>query len=466
MKLKNVIKGAALVAFAALLAAPASAGGSDWLTWGGDLQVRHDKLRGGYASYHNGVSVTQASNVRNDSLFTNRLGLNMKAKVAEHVTFTGRLLMYKVSGHTEGGPANPGYFADRNTPSASGTAFATNNAFDGAMGHTAQNNTLLVDQAYGTVNYLFDLPMWFSAGRRPSTGGVPTNIAENRVVTGASGTPGLLVDYAFDGMTLGIAPAFESLPGFAAKLCYGRGYDAGFTLNQNGSKDTDLLGFNMVPYESNDLRLDAQYHHGFNIMSNVPGPNTTTNLGELEALGGGVTYVMRDIPGGDLTVFGHAAYSKTVPNENRVNNVFGLNCGSGAGSADCYSKSGNAFYIGTRYDIKETGTKIGAEFNRGSQDWITFAPAADDIWTSKLGTRGKVYETYIIQELKREKISPKAQVFFKLGWQYYDFDYTYSNNWVGASRPIDNLPTNAQNMQALAPVKNAYDVYTTFEVRF
>ena len=46
--------------------------------------------------------------------------------------------------------------------------------------------------------------------------------------------PGLLVDYAFDGATLGVAPDIDALPGAYAKICYGRGFDAGFKSSDKG----------------------------------------------------------------------------------------------------------------------------------------------------------------------------------------------------------------------------------------
>jgi hypothetical protein len=57
-----------------------------------------------------------------------------------------------------------------------------------------------------------------------------------------------------------------------------------------------------------------------------------------------------------------------------------------------------------------------------------------------------------------------SKAFFKLGYQYYDFEYTGSNNWVGAPVKISQIqPT---SMMLLAPVKEAHDVYATFEVKF
>jgi hypothetical protein len=94
-------------------------------------------------------------------------------------------------------------------------------------------------------------------------------------------------------------------------------------------------------------------------------------------------------------------------------------------------------------------------------------PAADDIWTSKLGTRGKVVEVYLIQELNRKPISKKGKAFVKLGYQYYKFDYTGSNNWIGSPVKISDLnTTNALLAQGMAPIETAKDIYLTFEVQF
>jgi hypothetical protein len=127
------------------------------------------------------------------------------------------------------------------------------------------------------------------------------------------------------------------------------------------------------------------------------------------------------------------------------------------------STTGNAIYLGARYDLPSK-TKIGLEYNHGSKNWISFIPAADDIWTSKLGTRGNVYEVYLIQELPGLPIaSYRAKSFIRIGYQYYDFDYTGSNNWVGAPVAISDV---ASNPQMLTPMKSAKDLYATLEVKF
>jgi hypothetical protein len=432
--------------------------------FGGDLRVRHDVLRGKIPAYTQFLGTFTGSTpntqsvpsqtVRNDSLLTTRLGLDLHARPMEGVTLKVRVLADKTWVMEDQGATQAGYFADRQ-----------NASFDGSMGHVPADNSLRLDQAYATVKDLWGLPAWFSLGRRPSTGGVPTNVRDTREVSGGSGTPGLMIDYAFDGGTLGMAPEIEALPGFEAKVCAGRGYDAGYVKGGVGQKDTNMIGVAVLLTETPDARVDLQYDRAFDIFDTIPGPNVRTNLGDIEQYGGSLLRVLRELGPGDLTVFGSGAASVATPNSNRYNAGFGAgNPGLMCDGADCAQKTGYAFYVGARYDVSKTKTKLGAEFNRGSKDWITFVPAGDDAWTSKLGARGNVYELYAVQDLGRAPITRDARVFFRLGWQYYDFQYTGSNSWVGTPKRIKDL-TLAQ-MQFMAPLKSAYDVYTTFEVRF
>ncbi|MEK6696808.1 MAG: DUF3373 family protein, partial [Candidatus Deferrimicrobiota bacterium] len=82
---------------------------SDWLTIGGDYRFRIDSLSGKVPNYYGFQNIvawqmggmvgapplTQGETVKNDLLYTNRFGLNLKAKATRNVTFTTRLLMYK-----------------------------------------------------------------------------------------------------------------------------------------------------------------------------------------------------------------------------------------------------------------------------------------------------------------------------------------------------------------------------------
>jgi hypothetical protein len=401
----------------------------------------------------------------NDTLYTNRFRLDLNAKATQDVSVTARLAMYKTFGAqddaavTNGGAAP--FFADRV------------GVFDGTIGHLPSSSLVNVDRAYGTWSNIGGRDMWFSVGRRPTTNGAPSNLKLDEPRPGNGGTPSLLVDYAFDGMTLGYAPDIDGLPGAFGKICYGRGYESGLRQTPaNSISDTDMLGLSVVAIDTDKLRVWTQWNRGFNIfdapkMNNTYFGNTAprTNLGNIDWFGLGAMSTLKNIGPGNLNLFADAAVSVTHPNQN-VSSAFGFQglLTGGFLSPEAPSrKTGNAIAVGVRYDLPSR-TKIGFEYNRGSKNWITFAPAADDMWTAKAGARGNVYEAYVVQELAGKPVSSfNAKAFFKLGAQYYDFKYTGSNNWVGAPVRISDM--NGQ-FSALTPLKKAWDIYGTFEVKF
>lgn len=452
------------------------AAGPQWLEIGGDYRFRFDSLKGTVHDYYRfqdvlgwqmggpAPSLQKGYDVKNDSLLTNRLGLNLKANATEDIQVKARLLMYKVWGHQTETPIIGPFFADRA------------GIFDGVMGHVPGDNALRVDQAYATWSNIGNEPVWFSIGRRPSTSGIPSNLRMNTEKIGTAGIPSIMVDYAFDGLTLGAAPDIESLPGAYAKVCYGRGFDSGFQTT-NTIKDTDFLGINIVPYDTPALHVELQWQRGWNIFD-VPsdglpgfGNAVSTNLGNITWIGGVVGGKFENLGPGDLNLFVTAAMSKTDPNSNLYTppgapmGVAGLLYDAPAMGGTQTSHNGRAIYLGGRYDIKSTGTKIGAEYNQGTQYWIGMVPASDDLWTSKLGTRGDVYEFYVIQALNKKPIAKRGNAFVRLGYQYYKFKYTGSNSWIGAPKAISDL-NNPANAQMLQPLDKAGDIYATFEVTF
>ncbi len=409
-----------------------------------------------------GSAYVPAYKPKNETLYTNKLGIDLHAKATQDVTVNVKLDMYKSFGSQNDTATTGNYFADRV------------GSFDGTQGHVPTDSLLNVDRAYATWSNIADQPLWFSVGRRPSTNGAPSNLKLNNERPGNGGTPALLVDYAFDGMTLGYAPDIDALPGAYAKVCYGRGFDSGFKVTSNSIKDTDMLGVAVIPVDTDPLRVWLQWNRGFNIFD-FPVMNNTTafgstapsvNLGSIDWFGAGAMSTLKKAGPGSLNFFADFGVSVTHPNDNVSANAGfqGLGTGGFLTPEAPSDKTGWAVYAGIRYDLPSK-TKIGFDFNHGSKDWITFAPAADDMWTSKLGVRGNVFEPYIIQELNLKPISSYfAKAFFKIGYQYYDFEYTNSNNWVGAPVKISSIKTS--DMLLLAPVKTAHDVYATFEVKF
>ncbi|MDD2734793.1 MAG: DUF3373 domain-containing protein [Desulfuromonadaceae bacterium] len=399
---------------------------------------------------------------KNETLYTNKFGLDLTAKPIKDITVHASLGMYKAFGSQTDTPTVGNYFADRV------------GAFDGTIGHIPTDSKLNVDRAYATWGNIADEPIWFSVGRRPSTNGAPSHLRLNRASPGSTGTPALLVDYAFDGVVLGYAPDIDTLPGASAKVCYGRGFESGFQTADNSIKDTDMLGVSVIPIDTDPLRIWLQWNRGFNIfdfpaMNNTVFGNTApaANLGNIDWYGAGAMSTLKKVGPGTLQLFGDLGMSVAHPNGNVSNNAGFQGLMSGAFFAQDFTpedRTGWAVYTGIRYDLPSK-TKIGFEFNHGSKYWITFAPSADDMWTSKVGTRGNVYEPYIIQELNLKPISSYfAKAFFKLGYQYYDFEYTGSNNWVGAPVKISDIK--ATDLMLMAPMKSAYNIYGTFEVHF
>ena len=437
-----------------------------------DYRFRVDSLKGDVHAYtqYNPNTVgdplfinMNAFKTQNETVFMNKFGIHLKANPVEDVTMKARLDMYKVSGHQSANPILGTFFADR---------FGATN--DGTVSHVPEDSVLRVDYAYATVSNIFGAPAWFSVGRRPSTGGIPSNIRQNNEKMGTAGIPSLMVNYAFDGMTVGFAPDIDPLPGFYAKLCYGRGFDSGFQPKGSaGPKDTDFYGLNSALYDTDNLHVEFQYQHGRNIFDRPSDAGVTTNLGDIKWLGG---VVMGKVS--KLNLFATAAISKTDPNgklsivDLNNNGAWDPMAGEAAagllynGGSPAESHKGSAVYVGARYDVASTGTKIGAEYNQGSKNWISMVPAEDDIWTGKLGTRGKVYELYVIQSLNRKSVAKKGEAFVRLGYQLYKFDYTGSNNWVGGSAKISDLTQTMQQAQMFAPVEEASDIYLTFDVRF
>lgn len=420
-------------------------------------------MMGGLSSFAAGATVP-AYKPKNDSLYSHRFALDLNAKATQNVSVNVRLLMQKSFGSQ-----------DLSALSGSGAPFFADRVgvFDGTLGHVPSGSQLDVDRAYATWSGLGGQDIWFSVGRRPATDGAPLNLKANGARPGNGGTPALLVNYAFDGMTLGWAPEIDSLPGFYGKVCYGRGFDSGFSAPAGNSlKDTDMLGIAVIPYETDRLRIWTQWNRGMHIFDAPAMRNTyfgdtraRTNLGDIDWFGLGAMGTVKKAGPGDLHWFIDVGTSTTRPNQN-VSAQFGfqgLMTGAFFAPEAAAKKHGSAIYLGLRYDLPSR-TKLGLEFNQGSRNWITFAPAAGDMWTSKLGTRGHVVDAYVIQEFDAKPVSSVgAKSFLRLGVQAYTFKYTGSNNWVGAPVPIGDV--NGQ-MMAMTPLSRAVDAYVTLDVKF
>lgn len=399
----------------------------------------------------------------NDTMLTNRFRLNMRVKATENVEFKGRLAMYKAYG-MESTPTGVGLFYGQSMP-----------MFDGNVTRTPSDNALRVDRAIVNWNNIGGAPVWLSIGRRPTTDGPPAHLRMN---TERMATPIAYMDYPFDGITLGYAYAWgsEAMGTGRARLCYGRGFENGLQGDDQPNKldDTDFIGIDWDVMKSGNRFLNIQSFAVANMFSypNWQDPVIEQAFGEMSGFGArqnlGNIYHTSAIymdKYQNLNYFLAGGWSRTDPNDiGMFNDFVGMQMMMTGPNTD--SEDGYNIYAGIRYDIDNIGLKLGAEYNYGSQYWIAFTPGNDDLYMSKLATRGSVYELYLTYDLPTgEAISKYAKTFIRLGWQYYDFDYSGGYDWNVKPYDLDDDKMEMQ-MFGMNPVEKANQVYLTFEAYF
>ena len=76
-----------------------------------------------------------------------------------------------------------------------------------------------------------------------------------------------------------------------------------------------------------------------------------------------------------------------------------------------------------------------------------------------------MYETYWIWEIPGNRLSKYAKTFIRVGYQYYDFEYSGSGLWLGEPKKIDEI--NTTTVKPLFPAAKSMDnIYATFDVYF
>ena len=393
----------------------------------------------------------------NDNILTNRLRLNMRVKATEDVEFKGRLAMYKAWGM-------------QSTPDDLGGGFPM---FDGNTTRTPNDSALYVDRAFVNWNNIGGAPVWLSVGRRPTSDGPPAQLRMNNDERMA--TPVAYMDYPFDGFTAGYAYNWgnDALGDGRIRFCYGRGFENGLQYdNADWIDDTDFAGFNWDILQKGPRLLTLQTFGAFNLFNYPSFSSDFVNYGAAfpPPLGFGdrvnvgniyhtsVLYMDRI---NNLNYFIVGGWSQTDPNENGMFNDY-----TSAAPRNTDAENGYSFYAGLRYDLDNIGLKLGAEYNYGSQYWVSFSPGHDDLYMSKLATRGNAYEVYMIYDLPTgETISKYAKTFLRLGWQYYDYNYSGYFDWNMKPYDLDDEKMQLQ-MLGINPVENANQVYLTFEAYF
>ncbi len=429
--------------------------------WSGDFRAMGTYMTAdspAHTSVWTGAPVAHAAaSYDNDTIFTNRLRLNMRAKATENVEFKGRLAMYKVWG-----TQTTDWLGGGGGPFDNSARYAT---YDGATTRTPSDNILRVDRAFVNWNNIGGAPVWFSIGRRPTTDGPPAHLRMNSDERLA--TPTAFMDWPFDGVSVGYA--YNNLFGMDApgrvRFCWGRGFENGVQDydQANAISDTDFAGISWDIYKKGDRFVYLQSFAAFNLFNYPDTLDYSSNgqpretLGDLIHTSGAYMDKWQN-----LNYFVALGWSHTEPtNYDAVG--YGI---LASNNTDLENRDGYIAYVGVRYDIPNQPFKIGAEYNHGTEYWIGMTPGHDDMYATKLGTRGDVYEVYGIWDIPGgEKISKYGKAFIRLGYQHYEFDYTGSGNWVGAPVDIDTV-SNAGVTVTSTPVEDMDTVYASFEAYF
>ncbi len=370
----------------------------------------------------------------NKVMYTSRLRLNMSAKVNDDVSFSGRLGMYKPWGDSSGIQVFNGQANTMN--------------IDGNTTSVPNSDILRVDRAYFNWKNFLNTPAYLSIGRRPSAGGPPVHLRQDEM---RAGTPlGTIIDFQFDGITLGYNEFLweES----TLRACYGVGYESGFGSAEqlksaaDRMKDCSFFGFNWDLYSNEESFVQATVARAFDVtdgfngvvvMPNdplsgnaMPGPmairyTPSANLGDIDLAS---FLVMRKTE--KLDLFASYSIMKSNPEAGVGTPFGGLFCNPYEVAEE---QEGNMFYVGARMHLPNDKTKIGVEYNKGSQYWFNFASAADDIIAPKTSTRGSVVEAYVTHRIGKGFIG-------KLDFIKYNYDYSGSGWHLGAPQDMDGTP--------------------------
>jgi hypothetical protein len=472
---------------------------TDRISFTGDLRAKADTLHyndvainrgslvtfGGSPPFPFAMGQTVKYDFNNDILYTTRLRLNMKAKVANNVNFAGRLTMYKNWGDSTGVQVFDSFDSV---------------AMDGDTVGQPGGDTLHVERAYFDWHDIGGTPFYLSIGRRPSTYGPPSQFRENEL---RGGTPsGHLVHFQFDGITAGYnLSKHTDVEGQVVRFCYGQGFESDFgngTLAQPSSDldDVHLGGFNVDLINDGTHFLQATLFRaqdvtdGFKGLAVLPALvdpsaglptaaipvvtrlSATENLGDITL--GGLGYVHESDNGVNWFVSG--AWNRTHPTDKVSQFGFGgllydsigvLADTNGDGMPDTITgfipdragkENRDGFSIYTGVQIPAPLGKLGLEYNWGSRYWFNFTQAQDDLVGSKLAARGHVGEAYYIFEVN-------PNMFIKVGGIYYDYKYTGSGSPVGEPKKVADV----QDGKAFSPfpvIDTAWDGYASLTVKF
>jgi len=404
-------------------------------------------------------------NIKNNSLFTSRIRLDLKGKPTRNLSFVGRLSAAKVFGDSTGVKWYNG------GPNAV--------TMDGNVHSTGSDSALRVERAFFTYfGEMGDTPYHFSLGRRPAIGGAPTEFSTSSVVGGSPMAHG--INWQFDGASLGFKLAdITGIPGLDFKLCWGVGFESGvgsgnsYSMSYNSDvDDMQFAGWIANLYEDEDTKIVNMYAHAMDVTDGFTGlvvmPFTLTGQDfngdgkydqyQMNANTGG--FISRTEPTanigsidlvtllgqskiGDVGFFVDLALSHARPSGISANPMMQFLGTDGLlnSNGEQNDRTGYSVWAGLKTELPWQAT-VGVEYNWGSEYWISFTGGEDNPAGSKLATRGSVYELFYNHPMVDGKL------ILSVGAQYYDYEYSGSGNPMGAPVKITDL----NSLDAFLPV--------------
>jgi hypothetical protein len=416
----------------------------DNLKFGVDFRTSYDSIE---------YKLADGTKASNDSLWTNRLWLNMAYAPHSNLSFLGRLSYVKLFGQTVSADTGLGY-----------------SNFDWLANENSQNSTALnVKQAYFIYKkdnfFGLDMPTSYSIGRRPGTDGLLANFRED---SSRQSPLAHTINSEFDGFSIKFdTDKISPLEGSWFKICGGKGVtNANTRFSMSGTDyafddsqidDMNMLGFIAVPYNDGQYAVNVNYAKAWNMigLTNTElGKVMTGNDAALKTVGD-MTFATANVVVNGIGEYGvsdfldstklFASYSvsKTNPNDASKNNEGGM-----LGSNN--SETGSSWWVGANFPCLLTDGNWGVEYNKGSKYWRSMTYAEDTIIGSKVATRGTAWEVYYNKPIVGKELTAQLR-FTKI-----NYDYTGSNGFFGA----DGTPMTMSEARAMGqnPVEEATDL--------
>ncbi len=404
----------------------------DNIKFGVDLRTSYD-----YVNYD-----VDGQDDTDNSILSNRLLLTMAQQPTDNLIFKGALAMNKVFGHNN--------------------VIASNSLqnYDWFSTTTPSDDTLRVREAYFVYfGELGEVDYTASFGRRPSLNGLAGNLREDDP---AASPLAHNINMQFDGASFNFKmEELTDIPGFAMKLCLGRGYsnanakyvyspesmskgtpsDVQDSYSENDdASNMDMVGIISKLYDDGKYSTTLNLFYATNLLGINDPANFHSGFKDVGNMTGGALTFMADGIGdsffgfwANTKVFASAAFSNTDPKDGEVM----------LGKQD--SETGHSFYAGIQMpDLLTDDGRLGFEYNYGSKYWRSFTYGEDTMIGSKLAARGNAYEAYWTKPLIGENVD------MQLRYTYIDYDYSGSQMFFGASGTPSDDPTidAASNLRA------------------